>query len=72
MSRQHEDQYKAIITKLWNIIDNIDTFGDMAKSDDKLFRAMVEREQKKRWDTGILCDGYTLDIDAALIEKEEG
>src|SRR5690554_5484374 len=38
-----------LIFHLWRIIDNIDTFGDMAKSDDKAFRAMTEREQKKRW-----------------------
>lgn len=38
-----------LIFQLWRIIDNIDTFGDMAKSDDKAFRAMTEREQKKRW-----------------------
>lgn len=38
-----------LIFHLWRIIDNIDTFGDMAKSDDRSFRAMTEREQKKRW-----------------------
>lgn len=51
-----------LIESLWAIIDDIDTYGDIAKSDDKLFRAMVERRQKDRWKTGITTDGYTLSI----------
>lgn len=30
---------------LWNIIDDIDTYSDMAKSDNSLFRTLVERRQ---------------------------
>lgn len=45
---EHIDK-DELIFHLWRIIDNIDTFGDMAKSDDQAFRAMTEREQKKRW-----------------------
>jgi hypothetical protein len=52
----------AIIEQLWAIIDDIDTYGDMAKNDDKAFRAMVERRQKDRWSTGITTDGYTLNV----------
>jgi hypothetical protein len=52
----------AIIEQLWAIIDDIDTYGDMAKNDDKAFRAMVERRQKDRWKTGITTDGYTLNV----------
>ena len=52
----------ALIEQLWNIIDDIDTYGDMAKADDKLFRELVERRQKDRWKTGITTDGYTLTI----------
>jgi hypothetical protein len=52
----------AIIEQLWAIIDDIDTYGDMAKSDDKLYRGMVERRQKDRWKTGITTDGYTLNV----------
>ena len=58
--------HEAIIRQLWAIIDDIDTYGDMAKSDDKAFRAMVERRQKDRWKTGITTDGYTLNIPALL------
>ena len=47
---------------MWDIIDDIDSYGDMAKADDKLFRSLVERRQKARWETGITTDGYVLNI----------
>ena len=50
------------IEYLWGIIDDIDTYGDIAKSDDKLFRSLVERRQKDRWRTGITSDGYALNF----------
>lgn len=53
-----------IINKLWDIIDDIDTYGDMAKDDDKLYRNLVERKQKERWRLPITCDGYTLEVKA--------
>ncbi len=59
---QPEQEPVAIIEQLWAIIDDIDTYGDIAKSDDKLYRSMVERRQKERWGTGITTDGYTLNI----------
>ena len=49
------------LEKLWNIIDDIDTYGDMAKADEKLYRSLVERRQRTRFEeTGISTDGYTL------------
>ena len=59
-------RYRQIIEQLWDIIDDIDTYGDMAKSDDKLFRSLVENRQKDRWKTGITTDGYELNIQAAM------
>ena len=53
---------ESVIKYLWMLLDNIDTAGDMAKSDDKLYRHIVERTQKKRWETGIVTDGYILDL----------
>jgi len=53
---------ESVIKYLWMLLDNIDTAGDMAKSDDKLYRHIVERAQKKRWNTGITTDGYVLDL----------
>jgi hypothetical protein len=49
------------LEKLWDIIDDIDTYGDMAKNDDKLYRSLVERRQRQRFEqTGISTDGYEL------------
>lgn len=50
------------IEKLWGIIDDIDSYGDMAKGDDKLFRTLVEKRQAQRWETGITTNGYVLDL----------
>lgn len=54
---------------LWVIIDDIDTYSDMAKGDDKLYRSLVQRRQKHRWETGITTDGYKLDIDLTKLRK---
>ena len=49
------------LEKLWNIIDDIDTYSDMAKADEKLYRSLVERRQRQRFEeTGISTDGYEL------------
>ena len=53
---------KEIIEYLWQIIDDIDTASDMAKSNDVAYRNMVEKLQEKRWNTGITTDGYKLDF----------
>lgn len=47
---------------LFGLLDDIDTMGDMAKSDDAGYRRGVERLQKRRWETGITTDGYELDL----------
>jgi len=48
------------------LLDSIDTYSDMAKDDDGMFRRLVEAAQKRRWETGITCDGYKIDIDSAF------
>lgn len=53
---------KEVIVFLWQIIDNIDTIGDLAKDDNKLYRNLVEKEQLKRWKLPIKTDGYELDL----------
>ena len=61
----------SIIEQLWDIIDDIDTYGDMAKADDALYRGLVDRRQKDRWKTGITTDGYTLNFpEAALLSSD--
>ena len=52
---------EQIIEYLWQIIDDIDTASDIAKGNDLAYRNMVEKLQKKRWNTGITTDGYKLD-----------
>ena len=59
------------LEKLWNIIDDIDTYGDMAKGDEKLYRALVERRQRTRFEeTSISTDGYELTGGAITAIKE--
>ena len=41
MSIEAMKQALEALEKLWDIIDDIDTYGDMAKSDDKLYRSLV-------------------------------
>lgn len=53
---------KEVIVFLWQLIDNIDTIGDMAKDNNKLYRDLVEKEQLKRWVLPITTDGYKLDL----------
>ena len=67
------------LEKLWNIIDDIDTYSDMAKADEKLYRSLVERRQRQRFEeTGISTDGYELHggaitaIKAALLSRSDG
>jgi hypothetical protein len=48
-----------LIFNLWRIIDNIDTFGDMAKSNDEVFRSLTEKEQQKRWQ---FVDSHYIDL----------
>jgi len=54
------EQLVGIVNTLWNIIDDIDTYGDVAKDYDRIFREMVECRQKDRWITGITTDGHAL------------
>ena len=58
---------KQIIEYLWQIIDDIDTASDMAKSNNIAYRNMVEQLQKKRWNTGITTDGYNLDLTEMMV-----
>lgn len=66
------DGYKQAATFLWDLLDNIDTAGDMAKGDDKLYRAIVERHQRRRFEVGS-TDGYSLELktDAMLAAAKE-
>ena len=51
---------QTTIEKLWQIIDDIDTISDMVKGNNTAYRDLVEKVQRRRWETNILCDGYNL------------
>ena len=52
---------RGAVEKLWQIVDDIDTFSDIAKSDDVLYRRLVEKKQSQRWEsTEIFSDGYEI------------
>ena len=50
---------QKMVDDLWKLLDNIDTIGDMARSNDKAFRNMTEKQQRKRFDV-LTSDGYDL------------
>ena len=47
--------------RLWMLLDDIDTADDIAKADDKLYRSICQKQQKKRWE--ILSEE---EVDAAI------
>jgi hypothetical protein len=63
-----QEQYKRIkeldatVRCLWDLIDDIDTASDIAKSDDIWYRKRIEALVDHRWATGVTTDGYTLDL----------
>lgn len=54
------EQMHEVAQYLYKLLDDIDTAGDMAKSDDKLYRSIVERTQSKKGLVVDKCDGYTV------------
>ena len=47
--------------RLWMLLDDIDTADDIAKSDDRLYRSICQKYQKKRWE---ILSGE--EVDAAI------
>lgn len=54
-----EPDWKSIAYALYGLLDDIDTAGDMAKDNDKLYRSLVKRAHEKRHQFAI-SDGYSL------------
>ena len=50
------------VKKLYELMDDIDTYTDMAKSDDKLFRSLTDKRIRKyTHENGLIgSDGYEL------------
>ncbi len=57
-----------IIVFLWNLLDDIDTLDDACKSDDHAFRNMTRNAQRRRFETGIKTDGYSLTLGSEVLE----
>lgn len=53
------ERLRADVDFLWSLLDDIDTATDMAKDNDKWYRARVEMVQGMRHQR-ITSDGYTL------------
>lgn len=49
---------------LFQLLDDIDTLDDVAKTNDEYYRAQVRKVVARRWETGIATDGYVLDLSA--------
>ena len=70
--KEENKKLKKIICELWHIIDDIDTYSDMTKADDKFYRHLTERKQRERFDrTGIVTDGYNIFLDGENLENDE-
>jgi len=54
---------QRVVVHLYDILDDIDTADDMAKSDDDSYRKIVQRLQTMKNDSGVSSlDGYSLFI----------
>jgi chromosome segregation ATPase len=49
-----------VAEKLWDLLDNIDTTDDIAKTDEKLYRDIVRQTHLKRLQYAKSLDGYEL------------
>jgi len=52
------DEYR--IYELWGVLDDIDTYSDIAKDDDAMFRSLVEKAHKRRFEILSGVDWDTL------------
>jgi hypothetical protein len=55
---------------LFALLDDIDTTSDIAKGDDRAYREMVERIQRRRFEVAD-TDGYTVTFKPVPSENED-
>lgn len=55
---------------LWKLLDDIDTASDAAKADDKAYRSMVEKIQRRRFECGS-TDGYKVTFNETFSAPNE-
>lgn len=56
------DEMHAVAQYLYQLLDDIDTAGDIAKADDVFYRKIVERTQTKKGAVVAECNGYTVTL----------
>ncbi len=55
---------QRVVIHLYDLLDDVDTADDMAKSDDAFYRGIVGRIQERKCESGVnSLDGYTLQIE---------
>lgn len=54
------EEMHEVVQYLYKLLDDIDTCGDIAKNNDKLYRTMVEKIQSFKGLVVEDCDGYTV------------
>lgn len=55
---------QRVVIHLYNLLDDIDTADDMAKSNNEAYRTIVSKIQQRKTDSGVSSpDGYNLFID---------
>jgi len=53
--------WEEIARDLYDLLDEIDTASDLAKDNDKLYRNLVDKQHRKRFDYAT-TDGYTVEF----------
>ena len=60
---------QRVVIHLYDLLDDISTADDIAKSNDILYRKLVDKIQQKKNDSGVRSlDGYILDIEPCNFE----
>ncbi len=55
---------QQVVIHLYDLLDDVDTADDAAKSDDAAYRRIVGRIQERKRESGVSSpDGYTLQIE---------
>jgi len=63
---------RRVVIHLYDLLDDIDTADDMAKSDDVAYRKIVGRLQAKKRNSGVSSpDGYCLHIERCEFQTKD-
>lgn len=64
---------RRVVVHLYELLDDIDTADDVAKSDDVAYRKIVGGLQAKKRDSGVSSpDGYCLHIEPREFQTKDG